>query len=560
MKKLLLPFLIFSLMALFFNCEGVKMKKEFQAFLEQKIPQIESIEKETNLAYWTASISGEAEDFERYSELDLQYKTLFTDTAEFNQLKKFQESGKITDPLLARQLTLLINAYTEHQIDSTLLKQITQLESQVENKFSVFRGSIDGKPVSNNEILDILKDESDSRKRQQAWEASKMVGAEIAEDLLELVRLRNQAAKKLGFENYYQMSLILTEQSEENLLEIFDKLKALTDEPFRKLKSELDAELARRCQIVPAMLRPWHYHDPFFQEAPMVFEVDLDQYYADTDVLELAKSFYAGIGLPVDSILARSDLYEKEGKNPHAYCTHIDRSGDVRVLMNLKNNVAWMETTLHELGHGVYDRYLDFELPFMLREPAHSFTTEAIAMFFGRLARNANWMQATLDLPDTEVTEISGTVKKALRLQQLIFVRWCQVMLRFERELYLNPDQNLNKVWWDLVEEYQYVTRPANRNQPDWAAKIHFTIAPVYYHNYMLGELMASQVHEHLVSEILKLKNDAGVSYVGKPEVGDYLRKNIFEAGARYNWNTMLERATGEPLNPEYFVKQFVTE
>ncbi len=66
---------------------------------------------------------------------------------------------------------------------------------------------------------------------------------------------------------------------------------------------------------------PWHYHDPFFQETPMVYDLDLDVYYKDKDVKTLAQQFYAGLGLPVEAILAHSDLYEKEGKNPHAFCT-----------------------------------------------------------------------------------------------------------------------------------------------------------------------------------------------------------------------------------------------
>ena len=31
---------------------------------------------------------------------------------------------------------------------------------------------------------------------------------------------------------------------------------------------------------------PWHYHDPFFQESPAVFEADLDAPYAKADILQ----------------------------------------------------------------------------------------------------------------------------------------------------------------------------------------------------------------------------------------------------------------------------------
>ena len=42
------------------------------------------------------------------------------------------------------------------------------------------------------------------------------------------------------------------------------------------------------------MLMPWHYHDPFFQETPMVYDLDLDVYYKDKDVKKLAETFYDG--------------------------------------------------------------------------------------------------------------------------------------------------------------------------------------------------------------------------------------------------------------------------
>ena len=56
-------------------------------------------------------------------------------------------------------------------------------------------------------------------------------------------------------------------------------------------------------------------------------------------------------------MLGKSDLYEKKGKSPHAFCTDIDREGDVRVLANIVNNEYWMGTMLHELGHSVYSQH-----------------------------------------------------------------------------------------------------------------------------------------------------------------------------------------------------------
>jgi len=257
-------------------------------------------------------------------------------------------------------------------------------------------------------------------------------------------------------------------------------------------------------------------------------------------------------------VLKRSDLFEKEGKNPHAFTFDIDRKGDARILANVRPTEQWMGTMLHESGHAVYDIYNDLELPFILRRPAHSFTTEAIAMLIGRMSKNAWWMKQMLGLTEEQAKKIEKDTIKILRLEQLIFSRWSQVMLRFERAMYNDPDQNLNQLWWKLVRKYQKVNPPEGRDAPDYAAKIHFSISPVYYHNYQLGELMASQLHHYIVTKILKQQELKSATYIGKKEVGEYLQEKIFKAGKRYPWNEMTEKATGERLTAKYFAQQFV--
>ncbi|OHB60021.1 MAG: hypothetical protein A2167_03825, partial [Planctomycetes bacterium RBG_13_46_10] len=515
-----------------------------QEFISAHVEKIKPMEKEANLAYWNAANSGKAEDYDKVSRLMLELRRVYSDPCDFAFLKETKASGQIKLPELARQLDVLYNAYLENQIEPDLLKQIVELSTEIEQKFSTFRGTIQGQQVTDNQIKEILKTEVDSNKRKQAWLASKQVGAAVADDLIQLVKLRNQAAKKLGFDNFHTLSLTTAEQDVKELDKIFNQLYELTNEPYARLKAELDNILTAKYGITAAEIMPWHYHDPFFQETPLVYELDLDTYYKDKDVKGLAVKFYDSIGLSVDSILVNSDLYEREGKNPHAFSTDIDRQGNVRILCNLKNDEYWMETILHELGHALYDKHHGDDVPYILREPAHTFTTEAIAMFFGRLSRNPAWMQQMLKLTDSQRAEIEKVSDKYARLKQLIFVRWAMVMYDFEKQLYASPDQDLNLLWWDIVEKYQLFRSPPGRDKPDWAAKIHFTIAPCYYHNYVLGELLASQLHNHIVYKVLKLKSDENVSYVGQRKAGEFINSKIFEPAALYYWNDMIERAT----------------
>lgn len=558
MKKILTFLLIGGFTVMGFS-ENDK-EKEFSKFLEEHLKIVEPLFKEAALSYWNATASGRDEDYQKYSELQIKIREIYSNREDFKKIKALKQSGTVKEPLLRRQLELLYLAYLENQVDKELLKKIVELSTRVEQTFNTFRGKIDDKEVTMNEIKEILKKETDNEKRKKAWDASKQVGDVVAEDLRNLVKLRNRAAREAGFENYYIMMLTLREQDDRELERIFSELKKLTDEPFKQLKEEIDSILSKRYGIKPENMRPWHYHDPFFQEPPSIFEVDLDKYYERMDILKIGKEFYRSIGLSVDYILERSDLYERDKKYPHAYCIDIDRRGDVRVMLNLKNNLDWMGTLLHELGHAVYSKNIDPKLPFLLRSEAHIFTTEASAMFFGRLAMNAKWMEGMKIIDSKEREKIEPLLNKSLRLSQLVFARWAQVMRNFERELYKNPDRDLNALWWEMVNKYQFVNKPEGREgRNDWATKIHICSSPVYYHNYMLGELLASQLHYYISEKILK-EDPKKVSYVGKKEVGEWLKNNFYGLGASLPWNELIKKMTGEPLNPKYFVKQFVEE
>jgi peptidyl-dipeptidase A len=194
-------------------------------------------------------------------------------------------------------------------------------------------------------------------------------------------------------------------------------------------------------------------------------------------------------------------------------------------------------------------------VPYVLRTETHILTTEGVAMMFERAAKSADWLQKMgVTVADPKGFNEAGS--KMLRNQLLIFSRWCQVMLRFEMELYAHPDQDLNKLWWDLVEKYQLVKRPEGRNAPDYASKVHIVVAPAYYHNYMMGQLFASQVHHTIAREVLKT-DPANALYVGHKSVGRYMTKRVFAPGKTLPWNELTKFATGEELNPKAFAEDF---
>jgi peptidyl-dipeptidase A len=539
---------------------GAQATERARQFIADHTAKLRPLEIAAGLAWWNANVSGKDEDFQKKIEAQNRIDEALSDPKAFAAVKKLKQERKdIEDPVIARAIDVLYLAYLEKQVDTALLKQMVAKSNAVEKAFNEYRAKVDGKEMTDSEVRKVLKTSTDSERRRAVWEASKGVGAVVEKDLKELVKLRNEAAVKLGFKNYHALQLYLNEQDGDALLKLFDELDELTREPFEKAKAEIDVRLAKNCNVTVDELRPWHYHDPFFQETPAVFAADIDGPYQKADILKICREFYAGIGLPIDRVLERSDLYEKPGKSPHAFCTDIDRAGDVRVLANIVPNAYWAATMLHELGHSVYSTNNDnipATLPYVLRMEAHILTTEGVAMMFERLAKRRAFLEK-MGVAVNDPQSFDDTGAKMLRYQLLIFSRWCQVMLRFEKSMYENPGQDLNKLWWDLVEKYQRVKRPEGRNAPDYASKIHIVSAPVYYHNYMRGELFASQLHHAIAKELYDGADPTTVMYVGDKKVGEFMKKRVFGPGRTLSWNALTKHATGEELSPRAFAADF---
>jgi peptidyl-dipeptidase A len=522
-----------------------------QSFVSKYEKLVAPKEKAVGEAWWNLATTGSDDARKNMVEAGKAYNEVFSDTPDFEEISRFHEGRDSLDPALRRQVEILYRTFVGNRGDKETLEDIEELEAKANSIYGNHRGVVGGEEVGENKVREILRSSSDDALRREAWEASKTVGREIEPVVRELARLRNEIAREQGYENHYLRSLALQEIEPDELEEIMIGLEEVTDEPFRKLKNSLDEELKKKFGAESVM--PWHLFDPFFQEPPEQDGLDTDAYYAGGDLEALTLKTYDNLGLDVRGVFRNSDLYERSGKDQHAFCLHLGRDFpyDVRVLANLregKPDSYWANTMLHEFGHAVYDRHIDPSLPFFLRSVAHTNSTEAIALMMDSLTEDPVWLSKVAGVPKEKIDEEKLAARR--RADGLVFVRWAMVMYRFEQKLYEDPDRaDLNSVWWDLVEEIQFVERPPGRDEPDWAAKIHVAVAPVYYHNYVIGELIAAQLRRYMESNITH-----GPFYLSE-SAGRYLLESFFGPGARDDWRATVERATGESLVPGYFVE-----
>lgn len=511
------------------------------------VGRLHPIEVGLGRAWWESSTRASPDANRRKAELDLARRALLSDPDTFAAVRAARTRPDV-ERAERRELDLLYDAMVPNQMPADLARRIVDLETDVEATFTSFRGELDGQPVADNAILDILRGSDDSGLRARAWDASKQVGGAVAGRVRDLARLRNEAARAVGYRDHFALALGAGELDEDRLLATLDEVDRHTATPFQSWKSTLDEALAARFGVSRDELAPWHLDDPFFQDPPVRGSVDLDDLFRGADLEALTVRTYDGLGLDVRPVLARSDLYARDAKSQHAFCIDIDREGDVRVLCNVEPSERWMDTMLHEFGHGAYNQGVAPELPWLLRDAAHPLTTEGVAMFMGRLVRSPEWLARVAGVPASDLERLGPRLAEARRAALLVFARWVLVVTHFERQLYGDPDADLNRVWWDLVERYQLVRRPPGRDEPDWAAKIHLAVVPVYYQNYLYGELFASQLEATLVARA------GGV--VDRPEAGRFLAQQVFAPGASRRWDHLVEDATGEPLRAAYLAAQ----
>lgn len=513
------------------------------ALLESLERRWQDLETRFHRAYWDAATHATPQNEKRAAGLELALRRAKGESEALRRVEGGLAAGG-SDRQLRRRLEIAHSSLLGNQMDDDIRSEIVTLSNSIESDFASHRPQLDGTEVSDNDIQELLERSDDTAARRRAWEASKEIGRIVAERVRKLAALRNESARAAGFPDYYTMSLTLQELPEEDLSSRLERLEELTRDPYTRWKGALDDELSGRFDTTE--LAPWHYADPFFQTVPPDGGVALDEHFTGLEAPRLAEASFERWGIDLSPVMARSDLFPRTNKAQHAFCIQMDRGEDVRVLANVVPGRRWVEVMLHESGHAAYDVSIDPSLPYLLRRPAHTFVTEGMAIMSGRLVRDPRWLVDVAGIHAGAVAQAEDKLRRTTSATALLFARWGLVMVHFERALYQDPAADLDSLWWDLVERLQLVRRPPDRRAPDWAAKVHIATAPVYYHNYLLGEMLATQLRA-------AIERDLDAHLVGAPAAGRWLQERFFGPGASLRWDELVRTATGRELSPEDF-------
>jgi peptidyl-dipeptidase A len=435
------------------------------------------------------------------------------------------------------------------------------------------RGTECVRPVDTNDIDRVLVESRNLEERLAAWNASKEVGRELRDGLVELRGLRNGVAREMGYRDFMGFQVSNYGMTTEEMMALLDRLIEETRPLYTQIHCWARHELARRYGVtqVPRLIPAHWLGNRWGQSWPALVEgVDMDALLEGREsewLVRQAERFYVSMGftpLP-ETFWTLSDLYPvtdgTRRKNAHASAWHMDLQHDVRSLMSVEPTWDWFTTTHHELGHIYY--YISYtrpEVPPLLREGANRSYHEGIGDLIALASSQEPYLrQIGLLEEGAQIDEVRWLLDSALT-GPIVFLPWSAgVMSHFEKELYSDelPADRLNERWWELVARYQGIAPPSDRPREgcDACTKTHINDDPAQYYDYALANVLVYQLHDHICRNILH-QDPRSCNYYERREVGDFLRA-VMEPGATRDWREVLRQHTGRDLTAEPMLEYY---
>lgn len=114
---------------------------------------------------WMAATTGKKEWSEEHEKALGAYFANFSDRDSFQQVVSFRENKQL-DFLQRRQLDDFYNKMVRNQLPQHALTQTLELEKEISMTFNTFRPTLAGKQVTNNDLLDILRNSRDNNRKK----------------------------------------------------------------------------------------------------------------------------------------------------------------------------------------------------------------------------------------------------------------------------------------------------------------------------------------------------------------------------------------------------------
>lgn len=511
--------------------DRITSKDELFAYLDVLEREYEAACHATGIANWNSySKEGPA----HLDSAKARFEPIFLDPVRQRIIAEWRgKSSSLADEALTRRLELWHRCFVGGAIYSD--PGIAQLENVLQKQITDFRFVLDGKPITRAQASNRLREEQNQRRRHEVWRVAGQLSGGAKDDLVRLVKQRNERAKRYGFSNYYSLSLYLNAIDEGWLLETLNNLEQQTRPGFKVFIGTSRKKLRVRS------IRPWDF-DFALREA-----VSLpDRYFGADSVFSVLHRFEKEIGFPVDSLPIKE--YVKD--IPFGGLSlAISIPTDSRFLVNPTKGKGFYEVAFHEYGHSLQAVYTRAREPIFkgyewIPGAQCAAYSEGVADFHKEFTDEPRWLARHTKARKREIEKyLAGKgipiLYRTRRLLKDFFI---------EYELYRNPDQDVAALERAMYKKYLLVDMDGD-DPHLFAANIWYTAYPCYFQNYIIAGMIATQLQE-------ALSNRFGEGKMSTPEVSSWIIEHLYADGETIEWTERVREATGKSLETGPYLRK----
>ena len=478
----------------------------------------ERISEET----WSAMTTGSADSLDFF--VNLRRYVLYS--------ASFSPAWTGSDNLLGseenkRRFVILGNDVKEAGIE--LSSPVKHLRDTIENDFAHNVIDFEGTSPRHDALLRVFQNASNRDRRESAWRAMNAIGNGADKKIERLFRTRNQEARKHRYNNYFALMFTGHQIPTADYLQLLQKIDSITADPYRQILDFVRERLGRQD------IEIWDIYAPYASVEEAVsnfFTVDSQMDFIDAGL--------ADMGFDLDKLPVYLAVNDDPEGVPFARTLIVHPPEDQRVVGNLNGGVRSAQMLMSALASALTAAYTTEQerlFASMQVEPWRA----GMQNLFASFCTDTLWLQKYMGVP-RNVAENFG---KAQHDRFIIGLRLLLTDAMFEYEAYSNPDRDLNNLYWNLFERYTFL--PPHQDVKPWAADLSYVSQPLSLQWEMIGRLISRQTVAYLERTNGKL--------IGTQDTRSFLAQNYFRFGSRYPWTELLERGTGEPLNPDYLVR-----
>ena len=293
------------------------------------------------------------------------------DKSLLNRVREFKAKSDITEEQNAvlECFEKTLQCYIIEDSNAVELKaRINDLESELaEDRNHMSLGYIDEEgnfvPASSVQLRNIMRTSPCEAVRRSCLEGLRSIGPFVSEKFCEIIKLRNQLAKKQGFVDFYDMKVTQAEGfSKDVLFSILDNLENETRPIMQQALETLKASKGA------AALEP---HNVNFMLSGDISKRK-DPYFPFEEAVDVWARSFAGLGITYRDATMRLDLCDRRGKYSNGFChwpqpAWLTQTGEwVPSLTNFTSLATptavgsghtALVTLMHEGGHGMVETY-----------------------------------------------------------------------------------------------------------------------------------------------------------------------------------------------------------